>query len=112
EDQHFGLGRERAGDGHPLALTAGELAGTPAGHLLRKNDLVEELGHPAAISTAGPARTGPVSCTIRPPRISRTPGAARPAPTTEIPQWLGNDRGHTLARIQRGERVLVDHLHP
>jgi len=84
-DQQLRLDRQRAGDGDALALAAGELVGVPVEMLLAEADALDEL--------AGPL-----------PALGRGVADAVDA--------HGFDEGllDGVAGVQRGERVLEDHL--
>src|SRR5699024_2473339 len=86
ENQQFRFQDQRAGDGHALALPAGELPGTTAGQRLGQADLIQYLGD------------------LRADLRSRE--------RTEVSQRLGDRRTDGLAWVQRAIGVLVDHLQP
>ena len=85
-DQHLRAHRERTRECHPLPLPAGE----PAGQLAHDGRVeVDELEQLLDLAGAHRTRRAP-------------PGAG----------GLGDRRAHGHAGIERGERVLEDHLHP
>ena len=84
EDDELRLESERPGDGHALALAAGHMVRVAAGEILRQIDEAEQL-----------------------PRLSRyVPGADQ----SEIQKGLAEDVLDAELRVERGGRVLKDHL--
>src|SRR5581483_5742759 len=83
EDQELGLERERARDADALALPARELVRVARREALVEADEVEQLGD--ALARVGPR-------------------------AAEVPERLRDDRADGEARIERGVRVLEDHL--
>ena len=84
-DDQLGPQRKCAGDADALALAAGELVREPVVVLGLQADAVEQVLHAALqLRAAG-----------QPVQLER----------------VADDLAHPLARIERGERVLEDHLH-
>ena len=84
-DDQLRLQRQRAGDGDPLALAAGELVGVALGVLRREAHLRQQLGHALA-----------------PLRLRQDVGVDHPG--------LGDDLVDRHARIERLRRILEHHL--
>ena len=84
EDDELRLEGERPGDGHALALAAGHVVRVAAGEVLRQIDEAEQL-----------------PCLMR-----HVPGADQ----TEIQEGLAEDVPDAELRVERGGRVLKDHL--
>ena len=84
-DHQAGLERERAGDADALALAAAEGMGEPPHVLGPEPDAAQEIGH-ALLALA-------------------------PAPHAVDQQRLADEVEQRHAGIERGERVLEDHLH-
>ena len=85
-DDQLRVQRERAGDADALALAAGELVRVAVHVIGRQADELEQLAHPLA----------------RSPRRAAAPW---------ISERVAEDLPDALARVERGVRVLEDHLH-
>ena len=84
-DDEVRVGRESAREADPLALAARELVRVAGGRVGGQADGLEQLAHPL-------------------PR----PGPAREAVRAER---LADDAPDAVPRVERGERILEDHLH-
>ena len=81
-----GVQRQRPREPDPLALPARELVRIAAGGVARQPDDLQQLA-------------------------ARRPAARRPGQPVHA-QRLADDPPDAVARVERGERVLEDHLHP
>src|SRR5262245_31087487 len=86
-DDEVGIDRERAGEPDPLALAARELVRVPSRGVGRQANRLQQLADSRA----------------------RLPPAG---PDSVRPERLADDPPDAVAWIERGERVLEDHLHP
>ena len=86
-DDEVRVERERAGEADALALPARELVRVARGRVRREADDLEQLAH-----------------TRRRPACR----CARPC----VHERLADDPADAVARVERRERVLEDHLHP